>query len=53
MKHQTTRLNVDVIGGQGSLTKDDERLISEFIVAEKAAKTKQKSKKNKARITKG
>jgi len=35
LKNKVTELDVDFIGGQGSLTKDEERQISEFIKAQK------------------
>ncbi len=52
MKNKTALLNVDVVGGQGSLTKEEEMLISEFIQSEKAAKTKRNRSKGKSGVTK-
>ena len=44
MKKKTKELNVDYIGGQGPLTKEEELAISEFI-----KKNKEKLNKNKLR----
>jgi hypothetical protein len=35
MKHRKNELDVDFIGGAGSLTKEEEKAISEFIKASK------------------
>lgn len=40
MKHRKVELDVDFIGGVRSLTKEDEKVISEFIKARKNAKGK-------------
>ena len=40
-KNKTTELDVDFIGGQGSLTKNEEKRISEFIKAQKLLRAKQ------------
>ena len=45
MKNKATELDVDFIGGQGSLTKDEEKRISEFIKAQKLLRAKQQSRK--------
>jgi hypothetical protein len=42
MKNKSTELDVDFIGGQGPMTKTEERAISEFIKAQKMLKAKQK-----------
>ena len=47
MKNKSTELDVDFIGGQGSLTKDEEKQISEFIKAQKLLKAKRQSHKPK------
>lgn len=47
MKNKATELDVDFIGGQGSLTKDEERQISEFIKAQKLLRAKQQIYKTK------
>ena len=52
MKNKATELDVDFIGGQGSLTKDEERQISEFIKAQKLLKAKQQIHKTKTSILK-
>lgn len=38
MKHRKAELDVDYIGGLGSLTKEDEKAISDFIKARKHSK---------------
>ena len=35
MKHRKAELDVDIIGGLGPLSKEDEKAISEFILARK------------------
>ena len=40
MKNKSTELDVDFIGGQGPLTKTEERAISEFIKAQKMIRAK-------------
>jgi hypothetical protein len=47
MKNKLKELDVDFIGGQGSLTKDEEKQISEFIKARKLLRAKQLSIKTK------
>jgi len=47
MKSKATELDVDFIGGQGSLTKDEEIRISEFIKAQKLLRAKNKFRKTK------
>lgn len=46
MKPSKNELDVDFIGGQGSLTKDEEIAISEFLKAEKAKRKTHSSKTN-------
>ena len=41
MKTQKIELNVDFIGGQGSLTTEEEKAISSFLKARKLTPTKQ------------
>lgn len=40
MKTKSKELDVDFIGGQGSLTKDEERKISEYLKSQKLQKSK-------------
>ncbi len=40
MKSKTTELDVDFIGGQGPMTKEEEKAISEFIKTQKLLKAK-------------
>lgn len=40
MKTKKTELDVDFIGGQGSLTKEEEQAISKFIKARKSSRRK-------------
>lgn len=47
MKHRSTELNVDSIGGLGSLTKEDERAISDFI---RARRLKRQAKRTQRRL---
>jgi hypothetical protein len=47
MKKKSTELDVDFIGGQGSLTKIEEQEISEFIKAQKTVKNNQQDVKTK------
>ena len=49
MKRRNKELKVDVIGGLGPLTKEDEKAISDFI---QARKKKQAKKKNRRVSTK-
>ncbi len=52
MKNKATELDVDFIGGQGSLTQDEEKRISEFIRAQKIVRTKQQIHKTKTSLRK-
>jgi len=47
MKTKKVELDVDFIGGQTSLTKEEEKAISDFIKRNKAKKTKSLSRKPK------
>ena len=47
MKTKKIELDVDFIGGQTSLTKEEENTISEFIKKNKSKKTKKTSHKTK------
>ncbi|MCU0433343.1 MAG: hypothetical protein MUC87_07825 [Bacteroidia bacterium] len=47
MKNKAKELDVDFIGGQGSLTKEEEMQISEFIKAQKIRKAKQRNRKTR------
>ena len=47
MKNKTTELDVDFIGGQGSLTKEEEKRISEFIKAQKLLRAKQQIRRTR------
>ena len=47
MKNKATELDVDFIGGQGSLTKDEEKRISEFIKAQKLLRVKQQNRRTR------
>ena len=46
-KNKSTELDVDFIGGQGSLTKSEEQAISEFIKAQKLFRAKKQVRKTK------
>jgi hypothetical protein len=46
-KSKSTELDVDFIGGKGSLTKDEELQIIEFIKAQKLLKAKRQIHKTK------
>ena len=48
MKNKKAELDVDFIGGQGSLTKDEEMRISEFIKAQKLLRAKKQIRKMRA-----
>jgi hypothetical protein len=52
MKNKSKELDVDFIGGQGSLTKEEEKQISEFIKSQKVLRAKQKARKTKTSTTK-
>ncbi len=43
MKQNKNELDVDFIGGSGPLTKEEEKIISEFIKASKERQRKQKA----------
>ena len=47
MKNKLTELDVDFIGGQGPLTKDEEQAISEYIKTQKLLKAKKQIRKAK------
>jgi hypothetical protein len=47
MKTKKVELDVDFIGGQTSLTKEEEKAISDFIKRNKSKKTKGLSRKSK------
>lgn len=47
MKTKKVELDVDFIGGQTSLTKEEEKIISEFIKKNKSKKAKNTSHKTK------
>lgn len=49
MKYPSTELNVDFIGGPGSLTKEEEKAISEFLKAKKLKRAKAKVKPVKSK----
>ena len=44
MKNKQAELDVDFIGGQGPMTKEEELIISEFICADKEKHRLQKAK---------
>jgi hypothetical protein len=47
MKTKKVELDVDFIGGQTSLTKEEERAISDFIIKNKSKKAKRLTNKTK------
>ena len=47
MKNNKNELDVDFIGGEGPLTKEEEKAISEFIKASKECNRKQKTRKSR------
>ena len=49
MKHKSKELDVDFIGGQGPLTKDEELAISEFIKSQKLLRSKKQPTKTKSK----
>jgi len=51
MKHKQTELDVDFIGGERTLTKEDEKAISDYLKKVKLA-SKNKVKSKKSRTTK-
>ena len=52
MKSKKTELDVDFIGGQGPLTKEEELTISEYIKKRKLLISKEKQRKEKLTATK-
>ena len=48
MKNKSKELDVDFIGGQGPLTKSEEKAISEFFLAQKLSLTNKKTQNAKA-----
>jgi hypothetical protein len=48
MKSKSKELDVDFIGGQGPLTKEEEQAISEFIKRQKLMRPKKKIGKTRA-----
>jgi hypothetical protein len=44
MRHSEKELDVDFIGGLGPLTKEDEKAISDFLLARKLKKNKAKTR---------
>ena len=53
MKQRNNELDVDFIGGQGSLTKAEEKAISEFIKAEKEKRALKKRRTTKTKTIYG
>ncbi|MFY8110260.1 MAG: hypothetical protein ACOVO9_14775 [Bacteroidia bacterium] len=49
-KIKSKELDVDFIGGQGPLTKDEERAISEFIKSQKLLKSKVEGRKRNSTL---
>jgi len=47
MKHKPKELDVDFIGGENPMTKDEEKAISEFIKAQKLLRAKNHIRSNK------
>lgn len=52
MKSKSNELDVDFIGGQGPLTKEEERAISEFIRAQKLLKAKKQIRRTGSSLRK-
>ena len=52
MKNKTTELDVDFIGGQGSLTKEEERAISEYLKSKRKLRTKNLLRKTSITVRK-
>jgi len=46
MKHKTKELDVDFIGGENPMTKEEEKAISEFIKAQKLLRAKKQIRSN-------
>lgn len=49
MKRNTTELNVDFIGGQSALTKDEEKAISDYLKGKKKKERSRLSPKSSTR----
>ena len=47
MKHKSKELEVDYIGGENPMTKEEEKAISEFIKARKLLRDKKNIRNNK------
>jgi hypothetical protein len=47
MKRKSTELDVDFIGGQDPMTKEEEKAISEFIKGQKLLRAKKQIRTNK------
>ncbi len=47
MKHKSKELDVDFIGGENPMTKEEEKAISEFIKAQKLHSAKKQIRNNK------
>ena len=47
MKHKPKELDVDFIGGENPMTKEEEKAISEFIKAQKLLRVKKQIRTNK------
>ena len=47
MKHKSKELDVDFIGGENPMTKEEEKAISEFIKAQKLLSAKKQIRNNK------
>jgi hypothetical protein len=47
MKHKSKELDVDFIGGENPMTKEEEKAISEFIKAQKLLGAKKQIRNNK------
>ena len=50
MKNKSTELDVDFIGGQGPLTKDEEQAISEFIKVQKSLRAKKQIRRTRTSL---
>ena len=51
MKTKTKELNVDFIGGQGPLTKEEELAVSEYIKTQKLLRDKKLKRRNRSTKT--
>jgi len=47
MKQKSTELDVDFIGGENPMTKEEEKAISEYIKAQKLLRAKKQIRSNK------